>query len=726
MSSGLAQALETWAEAYARSKHWAVIPVHRLVSTPRVSGVVLACSCGVEDCAAPGKHAAVDVADAYLIKDFGPGGRLDADGGWGERNVGVVAGSHSGVVGFNIQPGVGEDSWKRLAEREVGGDAGLVSTLTVSTGTGGHIRLYASPPGLVIDANRFELDTYPGVSVLGDGSHVILPPSLHPTGAAYSWDYGQSGEEALVALPTGLLTKLMEAGTIPSLMGSSIDAFVDADDPWHKLHASRTLTDLGNARRLVDRNGDLIAHTEGFGWRAWLENRWTGDLIESVWIRNRAEEIPKMLADERRELESLRLTTKKEDMTPQEQAFTERLEGRIKALKSHEHVSRSDAKISSTIRRAASDPRIARAAKTWDRDETFMGVPNGYIDLETGELRPMERSLYISKYSPVSYEPGASKRTKCPEFWAFLEFICSNDDEYVEYLQHWAGYSLTGLMTEKALVFCQGPGNTGKTTFADAMLGVTGDYGMTVDERLVSRPEFTSGNTETSAPDMIGKRFAVAADIPTHDFNADFLKKVSGGDQLTGRRMRQDVITFDISAKLWIFSNHFPNIKDKQLMERMRVLPFSNQSKDSNRNRSVWTRKESWLEGGNPMMRAMLDWTVEGARKYIAAGGMPACAVAEDAKREYESTGDIFMPFVRERCRVEEGVSIDLTTLYHEYDGWNVETRFVSRTPTRSTFKNIVTERGFKVTSVDGMDTVLGLTVKPVSMPAWATRSGTA
>ena len=718
--------MEGWAAWYAVKRKWAVVPVHKFVRVTRPGGVVLGCSCGAEDCASPGKHATVPLEDAYRAEDFEIGGRLSVDGGWGERNVGVVCGSMSGIIGVNIQTGAGEASWKRFVEREVGGDAGLVGTLTVSTGGGGRILIYNTPPGLMIDANRFELDEFPGVSILGDGGYIILPPSTHPSGAPYAWSHGMSAEEPIERLPSGLLIKLMKEGTVPALMDdSTLKRYIDPDDPWYHAPGWRTLTDLGNARRLIDSNPGVLTYTDGFGWRAWLGNRWTDRLVESVFVRNRAEEIPQLLVEERRHLESLRIPKTREEMTPEELAASERIERRIKALRAHEQQSRSDGKINACIRRASSDPRIARAPETWDRNPLFFGVPNGYIDLETGRLRPMTRDLYISKYGSIPYVPGASKRSECPEFWSFLEFITKGDEEYINYLQHWAGFSLTSLMTEKALIFCQGPGNTGKTTFADAMLGILGDYGITIDERLVSRPDFSSGNTETSAPRLIGKRFAVAADIPTHDFNADFLKKISGGDQLTGRLMHQNAITFDVHAKLWIFSNHFPNIRDKQLMERMRVLPFTNQSRDTNRGRSNWTRKETWEDGGNEMMRAMLDWAVEGARRYVAAGSMPSCAVAEKAKAEYETTGDIFIPFVRERCRKDAGVEIDLVTLYTAYEAWNTETRFVARTPSRSVFKNIVTERGFTVESVDGVDMVRGLTVKPVALPAWMSRSGT-
>ena len=730
--SSLAEVLGSYAERYAATRGWAVVPIHRMARTVRPTGVVMACSCGDDECLSPGKHAAIDLDNAYIEADFGPGGRVDADGGWGEHNVAVACGSRSGVVAFNIQPGAGEESWKRLIETEVGGDMGLVGTLAIATGGGGRIMLYSTAYGLVIDANRLELDAYPGVSALGDGAYVILPPSTHPSGTEYKFDHGMSAKSPLVPLPSGLLIKLVEEGSLAALAGTGgLSALVDNDDPFIAGRVARSLSDLGNSRRLVDHNPTTMAYTEGIGWRAWLNYRWTDRLVETGWIRNRAEELPKIIADERRRLEAKRIAKPEAEMTQAEKTSADLLEKRIKSLRAHEQTSRSDAKINAAVRRAQSDPRILRAPETWDRDPLLFVVANGVIDLETGALRPMERGLWISKYGNIAYEPEASKRTTCPEFWDFIGFITSNDEEYAEYLQHWAGYSLTGSMREKALIFCQGVGNTGKTTFADAMLGITGDYGLTVDNRLVSK-EDRSGNIETSTTMLIGKRFAVAPDIPTNDFNADFLKKIAGGDELTGRRMQQNSISFISPAKLWIFSNHFPNIRDKQLMERMRVLPFSNQSTDRNRSRSLWTKPETWVDGiggvgANHMMRAMLDWAVVGARKNLALGAMPACAVAEKAKAEYETTGDAIFPFVRERCRVGEELSIELNALYREYDAWIMETKFSRSTASRGAFHNMLAERGFPVTTgIDGVQMVAGITVKPTALPAYLRPAGLA
>lgn len=121
------------------------------------------------------------------------------------------------------------------------------------------------------------------------------------------------------------------------------------------------------------------------------------------------------------------------------------------------------------------------------------------------------------------------------------------------------------------------------------------------------------------------------------------------------------------------------------------------------------------------MMRAMLDWAVEGARANLALGHMPTCAVADKAKAEYETTGDVLYPFIRERCKVGEGLTIELNALYREYDSWVMDTKFMTKTPSRSAFQNILHERGYNVEmGLSGEQTVNGISVVPMIVPSWA------
>jgi putative DNA primase/helicase len=94
------------------------------------------------------------------------------------------------------------------------------------------------------------------------------------------------------------------------------------------------------------------------------------------------------------------------------------------------------------------------------------------VDLRTGELRPARQSELITKATAVA--PAAT--ANCPTWLRFLEEATKNDAELTRFLQQWAGYSLTGITREHALVFVFGSGGNGKTVFINVLTGIVADY----------------------------------------------------------------------------------------------------------------------------------------------------------------------------------------------------------------------------------------------------------
>ena len=93
-----------------------------------------------------------------------------------DYGIGIVTGPISGLVVMNIEGPEGESSLS-------GHD--LPPTPTVITPQGRH--LYFRHPGGHV-ANRDGM--LPGVDLIGDGGHVVAPPSVIPTGSVYRWADG--------------------------------------------------------------------------------------------------------------------------------------------------------------------------------------------------------------------------------------------------------------------------------------------------------------------------------------------------------------------------------------------------------------------------------------------------------------------------------------------------------------------------------------------------------
>ncbi len=120
---------------------------------------------------------------------------------WGEvpeANVGVATGRPSWLFVVDLDGEEGLLSWDELVYRH-----GAVPTATQRTG-GGWQLLYHRPAvaGWLPGGARL----HPGLDVRSDGGYVVVPPSVHPSGARYRWAGGVPGW--LAECPRWLLAEL--------------------------------------------------------------------------------------------------------------------------------------------------------------------------------------------------------------------------------------------------------------------------------------------------------------------------------------------------------------------------------------------------------------------------------------------------------------------------------------------------------------------------------------
>jgi hypothetical protein len=159
---------------------WAVFPVHGIVEGR--------CGCGAGDCASPGKHPLTrrGVKDASRETDIVAAWWTR----WPGANVALATGGASGVIVIDVDPPQGEHSLERL----VAAGYELPETVSVATGSGGFHLYFAAPAfGLGNSAGRLpgvalELA---GIDLRADGGYVVAPPSVHVSGARYSWIAGE-------------------------------------------------------------------------------------------------------------------------------------------------------------------------------------------------------------------------------------------------------------------------------------------------------------------------------------------------------------------------------------------------------------------------------------------------------------------------------------------------------------------------------------------------------
>ena len=289
---------------------------------------------------------------------------------------------------------------------------------------------------------------------------------------------------------------------------------------------------------------------------------------------------------------------------------------------------------------AQSNPRFARLAEDFNQDDYLLACSNGVIDLRTGRFRPGERGDHLTMHTPVSWNPNANRE----RFLRFLSDIFPGRAEMWTFLQRAAGYSATGLTREESFFLCHGSGRNGKGTFLGTLSAVFGDYSTNCAfSTLIQRRDDPVRNDLAA---LCGARFVTAQESRAGmRFDEALIKTLTGGDLITARFLHHEFFTFRPTWKLWLSTNHKPEIRqtDPAIWSRPKLIPFtvSFQGKEDRSLKGDLLTPES--------LSGILSWIVQGAKDYLEQG-LEYPAEVLRATEEYKAECDVVGRFLEERC----------------------------------------------------------------------------
>jgi len=398
-------------------------------------------------------------------------------------------------------------------------------------------------------------------------------------------------------------------------------------------------TDLGNARRLVRMAGDDLRYVSAWGeWLVWADTHWQRDQTGEV--ERRAKHV----------VESLYLD-----------AAVETDPDRRKALAKHALVSESARSIRNMIQLAETERLVAVPADAFDRDPWLLACQNGTLELQTGTLRPTRRADLITRCVPVDYDPAATCRT----FTLFLRRIFDNRPALMAYVQRAIGYALTGDTREQVLFLCSGSGANGKTTLLQAVSGLMAGYAATLapDTLLARKGDATMVMNDLST--LQGARFVVAAESDMGRRLAEGLvKQLTGGEAVKVKRLFADVYAITPTFKLWIGTNHRPQVRgtDHAIWRRIHTIQFDVEIPEAEQDRGLLEKLQAERAG-------ILRWAVEGCLAW-QRGGLGTPEEVRRATAEYRAQMDHLGDFLAERCVAEAPASLAAAELYESYLEW--------------------------------------------------------
>jgi P4 family phage/plasmid primase-like protien len=404
-------------------------------------------------------------------------------------------------------------------------------------------------------------------------------------------------------------------------------------------------TDYGNAERLIDRHGENLRFCPPFGrWFIWDNTKWLEDIKNEV--EGMAKETVRNMYKEAYEMEDA-------DMRQE--------------LSKHAMKSESLPRLKAMVSLAESEKGIPILPEELDQDLWKLNCLNGTLDLKTGKLLPHNRDDLITKQIAVRYDPAA----ECPNWMNFLEFIMKDEQgnvkrDLIEFLQKAVGYSLTGSIREQAMFILHGEGRNGKSTFINTIKDLLGSYASqaNTDTFMVKKGETI--NNDIAA--LKGARMVSAVETEEGKRLAESLvKQLTGGEAIKARFMRQDFFEYLPQYKIFLTTNHKPNIAgtDTGIWRRIRLIPFSVIIPEN----QIDLRLDEKLKAEYP---GILRWAVEGCMKWLHEGlGIPEEIKA--ATKEYRDEMDVTKGFLEECCSIHPSLQVTTKSLYKAYQDWCAE-----------------------------------------------------
>jgi putative DNA primase/helicase len=417
------------------------------------------------------------------------------------------------------------------------------------------------------------------------------------------------------------------------------------DDP-----SKVSYTDTGNAWRLIEYTRDKIrwsAASSNNGFLVWDGVRWAPDELERVrelsreTIDNFNRGISEIDGDERREKASV-----------------------------WANISRSKQRTDAMITQVQTFSDLKMSLESFDSPATelLLTVPNGIIDLTTGELQPHDPRYMITRMSFVEYDPNARDH----RWETYLKTVTDGDEDLAHYLQRAVGYTLTGSTREEILFMLHGPPASGKSTFVTAIQTVLGEYAYTTQaENLMHRRGRAGGPPKDEIASWRGARLLASVEPTEGDrWDESLIKQLTGGDRVVGRHLYKERFEFKPTYKLWLAANSAPRTRDEAMFRRIRRVPFPVRIPRANRDLTL----KDWLTRPTTAgARAVLAWAVEGARTwYTSETGVGTCKLVESDTEEYRTEQDVIAQFIEDCLRVHgnKRQEVRISDVYEIYKTW--------------------------------------------------------
>ena len=323
--------------------------------------------------------------------------------------------------------------------------------------------------------------------------------------------------------------------------------------------------------------------------------------------------------------------------------------------------------LSAILKMVYADSRLAVDPEKLDTDVDVLNTPEGSYDLRTGELlEPDPKRLMVHS---TTVAPDASMPT--PVFDRFIADAVQHDPDFLEYMQIFMGYCLTGRTEEQVFPFITGPGGNGKSVLVKIMTYLMGTYATSVPVEVFQqrRSGGTDRTHEYQLGKMVGARLVTTSETKTGGFwDEQRVKQLTGEDRVDARMPFGRPFSFDMRATLMVVGNYFPELQSvgEAMARRMHIIPWT--FKPDQVDKKLFEKLAKEAPG-------ILAWVMEGARKWYQ-WGLVKCSAVEEETDTYLEEQDTLGAWLADCVEVDRTMAVrregfvTTETLHRCYSIW--------------------------------------------------------
>tara|TARA_B100001175_G_scaffold228146_2_gene194806 strand:- start:10909 stop:13818 length:2910 start_codon:yes stop_codon:yes gene_type:complete len=281
---------------------------------------------------------------------------------------------------------------------------------------------------------------------------------------------------------------------------------------------------------------------------------------------------------------------------------------------------------------------------------------NGVIDFKEKIFRPGRAEDYCSLCNNLVFKKESENTSTDDEYLknvnTFMEQLFPNEELRTYMWEHLAS-GLIGTNDNQTFNIYNGCGRNGKSMLVKFMIMILGDYKGSVPLQYITQKRPTAGAASPDIAALKGVRYAVIQEPEkAAPLNEGIMKELTGGDEITARKLFSDIIKFTPQFSLVVCTNHLFDIKsnDDGTWRRIRICDFKSKfvAKPSKKEDDFEFLIDKKLDDKlNKWKYMFLQKLVEVAFK--TGGLVEDCDPVLELGRKYRKKQDFFTEYFEER-----------------------------------------------------------------------------